>query len=754
MICFPVTGSDFRSDTFNSGMRNRYGSELKQVIFAFLFSLSLVYGTGCTKKTDHLESQSNSTISQAKTSKSTRDKALSKLRTERTEEAAWDLAVLADSDDQAIPAMIEALKDKSNAGLGRRIPERFSSLREGLVQALVWCESPGLEALKSQGFSILREGLKDSSPAVREHTILAIAVMKEHAQPLADDIFQLCTDPEEKVRAAAFGALEKIGTTKPGEMARLLTHGEPDVRRLAAEAINNLDAVPEQSIEPLMSALQHDEAPIRTAAVRALSRIGPKASPAVPTVVAAIRKYSDDPQALAEDDYLVPYWALLHRIGDQSVPALRELLTDRNRLIRALAALTLGQIGPPAKAAVESLLVALKDNDAFLVFSAAVALCRIGEAETEALAAVKRGLNSEDDLVLSMAIDTVFLMGKAGESLIPLALSKADSPMPFSRRNALELAIRLGPGGASAINALAKAAKDEEYPYLRERYLQALATHGPAAKEALPVLLEIATNAMESTGVRRAAMSASAAIAGDSTEVADVLQRVFSESNADLQAAAAEAMGRLQPLPPSIAKSLAAAALKNRHLPVRQAAVKALAFANPPPTNVQEEFSRLKSAKDDLGFWSRVALTRSENQQGELEKLIRENLKENLPATIRAAALSALPLLGAPKRKNLSLVTPFLRDGSPIVRTAAAREIGRYGPEASSAVGQLSILLNDRDREVRLAAIRTLGEIGPAAAQTLSRLKKLSQSDEQSVALAAQLAISKIQPEAELIPTR
>jgi HEAT repeat protein len=61
-----------------------------------------------------------------------------------------------------------------------------------------------------------------------------------------------------------------------------------------------------------------------------------------------------------------------------------------------------------------------------------------------------------------------------------------------------------------------------------------------------------------------------------------------------------------------------------------------------------------------------------------------------------------------------------LRDRDAFVRRYAALALGKIGPGAKSAIGDLSLALKDARREVQLAAIDALGEIGPASTQALT----------------------------------
>src|SRR5437773_1186744 len=85
----------------------------------------------------------------------------------------------------------------------------------------------------------------DTTAADREHTAYTVGLLGPLARPLSADVMKLCTDPEEKVRGAAFDALRVIGVTDVPGFAALLTHENREVGRLAAELISGLPEVPD-----------------------------------------------------------------------------------------------------------------------------------------------------------------------------------------------------------------------------------------------------------------------------------------------------------------------------------------------------------------------------------------------------------------------------------------------------------------------------------------------------------------------------
>ena len=140
-------------------------------------------------------------------------------RADARRDAADALAELAEEDAEVVPALVELLRDKSNAGPGKTLAAQVSSTREAAVVALLRCGPTGEAALRDKGYPILRDGLADPSPAVREHTAYTIGLLGPKAKTLAPDLQKLCTNPDARVRGAAFDALRSVGGADPVGLA-------------------------------------------------------------------------------------------------------------------------------------------------------------------------------------------------------------------------------------------------------------------------------------------------------------------------------------------------------------------------------------------------------------------------------------------------------------------------------------------------------------------------------------------------------
>jgi HEAT repeat protein len=201
-------------------------------------------------------------------------------------------------------------------------------------------------------------------------------------------------------------------------------------------------------VPPLIDALKHKDARLRTQAADDLGMIGPQAKAAVPALAGALTD--------AEAEVRLAAAASLAKIdpGHQAlVPALRKWFMDGEAKERWAAAEVLGQAGPEAAAAVPDLVEALKDKT--LRGAAADALGGIGPKARSAVAALVEVLKDEEPRIRWSAAVALARLG--------------------------------GPGTKPAVPILIEMWQSNSDYWNVSLYLGAL---GPEAKEAVPLLLK------------------------------------------------------------------------------------------------------------------------------------------------------------------------------------------------------------------------------------------------------------------------
>ncbi|HJZ59714.1 MAG TPA: HEAT repeat domain-containing protein, partial [Gemmataceae bacterium] len=542
----------------------------------------------------------------------------------------------------------------------------------------------------------------------------------------------------------------------PG-LANLLTNPDPNVRRLAAELLPGVSEVPDGAVDPLAMALDDEDERVRVTAANALGVAGPKAGPAAEKLAGAIRKTYPlryDERVGWDEGAEVAYWQALAQIGEPGVAALSGLLEHSNVIVRYYATLVLGEIGPPAKAAAAALQKRLSDQQEHgqVRLGAASALCRIGANTDEAAALVKQAL---DTPLARFAIDAIPRMGPAGKPLIPLALEKLTSddpnaryaavrlvgalepddvakavpelaklvndPEPLIRRRVGAVLEKLGPAAGPAAAALGKQIQSELDEVARDQYVDALIAMGPGAKPAAAVLVQLIDEPDLAQSMRLRVIAAAAVADPASPAVASAVVKASGDRDEAVRAAAASAIGKLNPLPADALAVLIKLAKSDPRYPPRLAAVRALAEAGPRAKAARADLETLtKGTMPGVALWAKVALAAVDGDVRTATGVIRAGLSD-ADGQVREAAAEALILIG-PTPSDLPALTAMLK--GPAGKAAAARAIGRLGPAAKEAVPRLSDLLEDRDSGARVAAAEALGQIGaPAATPAIPKLQ-------------------------------
>jgi HEAT repeat protein len=519
-------------------------------------------------------------------------------------EAAEELSAWVESDPESVTELLNLLKDKSTTGAGKILPNQINSTREAAALTLLWSGPKGEAILKDKGLAILRAGLIDPQPAIREHTIYTIGLLGPLARPLSAEVMQLCTSADANIRGRAFDTLALIGVTDVAGFAHLLNHANGEVGKDAARLVPTFPDISSAAIAPLTLALESTDLSIRVAAAVGLARAGPTAAPAAMALQEALKKSYPaeyNPNEPYQPGAELVFWEALRQIGEAAVVPTTDLLTHTNPIVRAYAAKTLGEIGPASRSATEKLKAALKDTTLLNVpIEAACALCAIGAGKDEAIEVLKRAIDTPSApaqfaAAAQFAIETIPRLGEAGKPLYPLALSKLTSDNPFARfaavglvatlptaegatyaialgklatdplpdiRNRVALVLeKLGPTAAPAGEALGKAFSVETVEPIRDHVLDALIALGPGAKPALPLLLPLVREATLSTPARRLRVIGAIAVADPSSkDVLAALLTAVNDDDATTRAAVATALGKLDPLPPEALAKLVALA--------------------------------------------------------------------------------------------------------------------------------------------------------------------------------------------------
>jgi HEAT repeat protein len=234
------------------------------------------------------------------------------------------------------------------------------------------------------------------------------------------------------------------------------------VRAGAALALGSIHEDPQRVVPLLAETLESDLASVRRHSARALGRFGSQAEPAVPRMLAQLRR--DD--LIFRIDLAEALWYVAKH--ERAVPFLVEQVQTGNTPGGFEAAEALGRVGAEnADLAIPALVEALGSTNADITRSAAKSLGRLGPAVLPRLAGAA---SSEPVNVRRNAIEAYSWMGPAGASGLVGALS---DPAPVVRRAAARGLGRLGPQVAAVEPALLRAVNDSD-PHVRTTAAAAL----------------------------------------------------------------------------------------------------------------------------------------------------------------------------------------------------------------------------------------------------------------------------------------
>jgi HEAT repeat protein len=300
--------------------------------------------------------------------------------------------------EEAIPALFGILQDRT----------RDELTRSGAGRALGLIGKPALptlaQALKSSDV-IVRMGATDALSAMGDLDLEpkkgAVKKGEPRAIPLLLDAMQ---DDEERVRHSAVGCFCSSFTAEFAVpyLRKALQHENGLVRAGAAGALIEYKVNHAEAEKTLLELLAHANVEVRAQAVRGLgheNRLYTKAA------VAPLRS------ALEDRDRRVRAGAALalSRQGPAGEPAVGDLLKafkeDKDESVRVEAATALGAIGPAARDAVPALIGALKGENSLVPLSAINALGDIGPDARAAIPILESFLQgTDDDFEIALAL--------------------------------------------------------------------------------------------------------------------------------------------------------------------------------------------------------------------------------------------------------------------------------------------------------------------------------------------------------------
>ncbi len=239
--------------------------------------------------------------------------------------------------DEAIPALIEALKDPESK-------VRYQSL-SALGNFMYNPNPPDLGAI----IPTVTELLRDADRGIRWHAALMLGKIGPRSRAAIPLLTQILSDEDDTVRTYAAYALGEIGPESKvagPALIKLLKDQDPNVRESAAKALAKVDPGSAPVVVAALSEdLKHEKPDFWGRAARSLGSFGAEAKPAVPLLVNLLKTEGNFWHAVVV--------STLEQIGPaarEAAPALRSLLNHRVSSNRMGAAIALLKIVPESEA--------------------------------------------------------------------------------------------------------------------------------------------------------------------------------------------------------------------------------------------------------------------------------------------------------------------------------------------------------------------------------------------------------------------
>jgi HEAT repeat protein len=597
-------------------------------------------------------------------------------------EAARALGRIGEPPAEVVPALIAALKD-------RRMEVRIQA-----AEALGWIGPEAKEATPA-----LAAATQDEEPKLARKACQALSFIADPAA--AGPLFEVFQSNRAEVSDEAGLALWNLGAKAERVWPALLKMAQGPLEKTGA-ARNLLASYGPLVVPLLKDALRDEEAARRETAAEILGRIGPPARPAVPELLAALRDKTSNVS-------LMSAIALAEIDPTRATPAVG-LLADS--LTMPATARALANIGPSARAAVPSLIAALKAhkdiaNDNLLHIEAQMALARIGKPAVPAILDAMKNTKNE---------------------IAPLAAEALGWILPPPKE---------------AIPALRQAlAADRAHAGV---YLRSLGRFGTLAQEAAPDLTKLLT---DGTLRAEAAVALVQVDPAQADKVVPLLLKDFQEGEDQIRLEAADALARLGPAAQTAAPALVEALHDRAATQAAAQALQGIGAAAAPSLAKLLKDPHVDFRRGGISLLARLGRGAKAALPSVLEALSDED------SEVRAGAASLIEHIGTDAADAVPALSANLQANQRAVRYPSVSALGSIGPAAKEARRALVECLLDPDEEVRYAAALALKSIDPTFTDATPALINAVKDESPKVRLAAIDAVSRIAPDRidEMIP--
>lgn len=380
-----------------------------------LFIIALCLTGACKRSEDSPSPSENSEQSsvQDKVRRKTPEEWTLLLGDDEQHEAAKEKLI--ELDEEAVPALIEGLSDKST------MVRCWSAIILGKI---------GPKAKKS--IPALIKTLKDPNSSARSNSAQAIGRIDPKAESAIPALIECLKDADDYLREELSKTLLLFDEKPVPGLVKLLKGSDKTQVINAIKTLGELGWRSSEAVPLLIKNLKRESVDYRNAAARALGQIGPGAASAIPHLTAAFEQpHQADFEIVAR---------ALAGIGEKAVPALVEGLDSQDMFVQKFSAAALSVMGPKAKTAIPALVKILKNGKvkSYVQDAVCIALSKIG---VDAVVPVMSALVNERAITRRRAAGVLGDIGpKARRASFALkrALKDKDSGVRFAAKRALE----------------------------------------------------------------------------------------------------------------------------------------------------------------------------------------------------------------------------------------------------------------------------------------------------------------------------
>jgi HEAT repeat protein len=586
------------------------------------------------------------------------------------------IAALDDTDDVVRDQVIESL--------GKADRQRESVLCEAARTGTPRSQSGALRALAAmqwhdaETLSLLESFMEHESDVVRGAVVMAAGRGKDPGGPAIAIVVHGLKDSTDTVRAVALTAVLDHGSDAAEAvttLAELVSSTNPQTRTAAARALSRIGAASQAALPELLDQLTDDaaeEGPQR-AIIRAIGRVGP-------TVVPALLQRAEVPQA--------PFASIskaLAEVGPSALPALLTALDQSGDGARVVAIEALGRLEVSSPERADRLQAQLASESSVIRAAAARALGMMRQEAGTARDTLLEHLNDESAGVRAAILTALPAIGAVDdrfEAAIQVALEDSDTEL---RRSAVAALLTTQLPSEEIAKGL-ESVIDDVNAAVREQVVRGLASLG-----------------------------------GEQSAATDLLVAALSDPEPTVRAAAASGLAEFGSAASSAGDELGHL-LEDPSERVVLAALRAIAVIGTASASQETVIGMLKDESSEIRAGVAAAARFLIDDESQVVELLSERLDDE-DWLVRKAATLNLGEIGAASKPAVPKLFQLLNspEDSSAARSAI-REIDAVGPEA---LPFLVKGLTSENRRIRYYAVYLLGQLGPEAEEVLPMLREV-----------------------------